>query len=680
MRKNFTYLFTAFFFFTLNFLNGQTVVWPTDAASKKISEFDGGLNGWTTRGGTVDDNGNRFEDTKVKWTWRSNGRRLMTNSDGTIDSSFATTAGNGIALFDAFYVLDTILKSFEPTLFGEITSPNIDLSGKKDLTLTFSSYFSNFRTGTSVTWSEDGGSTWKDTISFQHFVKQRLNFGTFTSNGGDFNVGQYWDSYVDDEIKVKLNGSIGSSNFKVRFIFDGQAYFWFVDDVKLELYDNDMQLNRNFFAIAPNYGTPRNQIEPINFLADISNQGNKAQPNTKLRLNVLNLSTNSEVYSDTLNYGTVKQDTTIENKLMTKKFTPSSAANAFYRASYRIFSDSIDQYRFNDTAGVLFQTNDSTFRKDLGGFYPTRPSDRFWPTGNHNQRVGNYFYVVKGKSSTATSISVRLDLTTGTDTDLRGKTVSAYLIKWNQPKLPAVDSNVVRFKDQKIVAYGEVTIPTTAANNTSIRIPLINENPDVPGKNAYLEDNTPYLAVIEYNPTVASAAVGGNMEIYYDNRLEYSAMEYASILAGSPRRTTVFGGLTGATSFYVDNTNRATLMSVTPNDFAIDLFGTDVVPEIRLSVVPFRVNTNDILSDANKMEIYPNPTQNFVTLDFDLEKSTDVMIRIVNINGQIVLDKQYGVTKKERTELNVSHLPSGSYMMQILTVDGVKTKQFTIAK
>ena len=676
MRKNFTYLFTAFFFFTFSFLNGQTQLWPTaDSTTIKASQFIGGLNGWTTRGGTVDGNGNFFENAKIKWVWSPKGKRFI---KGATDSCATLTAGNGAMLFDAEFNEDTILKSGEDQ-FGEITSPNIDLTGKKDITVLLGSYFSNFTANTYVTWSEDGGASWKDTLSFQHFIKANVNFGTFNANGGDFAVGTFWDSYIDDEIKVKLPKSVGSSNFKIKFLFVGDGFFWFADDVKLLTYDNDLQVNRNFFAIAPNLGTPRNQVEPIPFLSDISNQGNKSQTNVKLQLNVSNLSTGAIIYSDSLTYGTVKPDTTIENKLMPNKFTPPSGTNGFYRASYRIKSDSVDQYRFNDTAGALILTTDSIYRKEFGGVYGAGVNSRFWPTGNRTLRVGNYFYVVNGKSSTATRITARLSF--GATSNLSGKTISAYLIKWNQPKPPAVDSNIIREKDLTIVAAGEFKIPTTAVSGTTFSIPLFNENPSVPGKNAYLEDNTAYLAVVEYSPTTPGTAVDGNMSLIYDNRFDYSAMELASQLAGKPRRTSVFGGLTGATSFYTNpSTGQRTLMSVAPQDYAINLFGTDAIPVVRLNVVPFRVNTNDILSDANKMEIYPNPTQNFITLDFDLEKSTDVIVRIVNINGQTVLDKQYGVTKKERTELNVSHLSNGTYLMQILTADGIKTKQFTIAK
>jgi Secretion system C-terminal sorting domain len=675
MRKNFTYLFVVLSFITLNSINAQTLIWPADTNQAKISQFNGGLNGWTVRGGTVDDNDNFFADAKIKWEWSAKGKRPFA---GATDSSAALTAGNGLMVFDAENSSALAgLTGFE-RVFGDLTSPIIDVDGKNDLTLTYSSYFYNNGSNTYVTWSEDGGGTWKDTINVEQFVKSGIAIPGATVAGNEYAIGTFISSYTDDDVKVKLVGSKGTKNFQIRFIFVGPRFFWFVDDVELYQYNNDMQVNRNFFAIAPNYETPKNQVEPIPFLSDISNQGNKPQTNVKLAMTVRNLTNNTFVLLDTLNYGTVKADTLIENKLMAKTFTPASGANGAYRATYRILSDSADQYRFNDTASSLFRTGDSIFRKEIGGIYSTRPSNRFWGTGvNHLQRIGNYFYVVKGKSSTATSMSVRLGF--GATSDLRGKVVSAYLYKWNQPKPPAVDSNVVRAKDLTIVAYGDLTIPAAAANGATFSIPIANENPSVSGKFAYLEDNTPYLAVIEYSPTTASGTPSGDMTVVYDNRFDYSAMELASQLSGNPRRTSVFGGLTGATSFYI-NSNDSTLMSVTPQDFAINLFGTNTVPVVRLTVVPFRVNTNDILSDANKMEIYPNPTQNFVTLDFDLEKSTDVMIRIVNINGQIVLDKQYGVTKKERTELNVSHLPSGSYMMQILTADGVKTKQFTIAK
>jgi hypothetical protein len=416
MRKNFTYLCVAFFLCTFTFLTGQTLIWPTaDTTTIKTSQFKGGLNGWTTRGGTVDASGNFFEKPNVKWVWSPTGKRFIASD--TYQSG-AFTAGNGIALFDSEFVTDSILKSND-NQFGELTSPNIDIDGKNNITLVYNSFFSNFSAQTFVAWSEDGGATWKDTLNVVQYLKVGVNVG-LTSNvaSNEHPIGTFSDSYSDDDVKLKLVGSKGTKNFKIKFLFTGRSYFWFVDDVELYTFNNDMQVNRNFFAIAPNYETPFNQVEAISFLSDISNQGNVAQPNVKLSMLVRNLSARTIAFADTLNYGSIKPDSTAENKLMTKTFTPPQS-KAVYRGSYRIASDSSDQYRFNDTASTLFRVTDSVFSKEIGGSYSTGPADFLFGTSNvHSWRVGNYFYVVKGKSSTATKISARI----GNSSDLKGKT------------------------------------------------------------------------------------------------------------------------------------------------------------------------------------------------------------------------------------------------------------------
>jgi Secretion system C-terminal sorting domain len=667
MRKNFTYLFVGFFLLTFNFLNGQTLVWPNDSLSARISQFNGGLNGWTTRGGTVSNN-SFIGNAKIKWEWSATGKRPLANAT---DSSAAFTAGNGTAIFDAENTFTIGTVDAQTEMFGELNSPMIDVEGKNDLTLAYSSYFYNNGSNTYVTWSEDGGVTWKDTIDVIQYVKAGVTIATgVTVGSNEHAIGTFRRSYTDDDVKLKLVGSKGTKKFMIKFLFQGFRFFWFIDDVELYTYTNDMQVNRNFFAIAPNFETPKNQVEPIPFLSDISNQGNVAQPNVRLAMTVRNLTVPSILQTDTLSYGNVKPDTTIENKLMTKTFKPLSGSNAFYRASYRILSDSIGQYRFNDTASSLFRTTDSIFSKGLGGTYSTGPADRFWGTSNHSWSVGNYYYVVNGKSSTATKITARI----GNASDLIGKTINAYLIKWKQP---AVDSGFAREKDLTIIATGSAKIPAGAANFSFLNIPLVNENTQIPGKNAFLEDSTAYIALIEFIATTPPTAADGEMSMTFDNRFDYGAMELATaeLGRGKYRKSAAFSGLPAYQSFRF-NASR----TIETNDINFNLFGTSTIPVVSLTVVPFRVATNEVLSDANKMEVYPNPVQNTVTVDFDLEKLTDVMVRIVNINGQTVLDKQYGQTKKERTELNVSHLPSGSYMMQILTADGVKTKQFTIAK
>jgi Secretion system C-terminal sorting domain len=668
MRKNFTYLFVGLFLLSFGFLNGQTLIWPLDTNAAKISQFNGGLNGWTTRGGTVDQNDNFFENAKIKWEWSAKGKRPLV---GAADSATSTSTNNGLALFDAENNVTVAGIGTTEDMFGELNSPDIDVDGKNDLTLTYSSFFSNNGGQTFVTWSEDGGVTWKDTINVLQYVKAGVTIATgVVVAGNEYSIGTFHSSYTDDFVKLKLVGSKGTKKFKIKFLFSGFRFFWFVDDIELYQFDNDMQTNLNFFAIAPNYETPKNQVEPISFLSDISNQGNKSQPNVRLRMTVRNALTGSVVLSDSLKYGTIKADSTAENQLMAQTFTPSASTAGVFRATYRVLSDSTNQYRFNDTASTLFRTGDSIFRKEIGGVVGTRPSDGIWGTSNHSWSVGNYFYVPKGKSSTATKISARI----ANASALVGKTINAYLIKWKQP---AVDSGFAREKDLTIIATGSAKIPVGAANFAFLDIPLVNENIAISGKAAYLEDSTAYIAMIEYIPTTSGTATDANMTMTFENRFDYGAMELATALQGPGkyRKTAAFGGFPTYTSRRF-GANR----SILTNDINFNLFGTDFIPVVRLTVVPFRVATNEVLSDANKMEVYPNPVQNTVTLEFDLEKSTDVIVRIVNINGQTVLDRQYGVTKTERTELNVSHLSNGTYLMQILTADGVKTKQFTIAK
>jgi hypothetical protein len=659
MRKKITYLFVACLLCTFTFLTGQTVVWPTDSLSRRAAQFNGGLNGWITSGGIVDDNGNFFKDTKTKWIW-STGKRLVKSPTATpTDSSTALTAGNGVVVFDAEYVADSL--RVDGNLFGEITSPSIDVDGKNNLTLLFSSYFYKLNADVYYTWSEDGGTTWKDTSVVSHYRK----FALSGINHSDFPLEAGWKSFRDDQIKIKLLNSKGTKNFKIKFFFIGTEYYWIIDDIALVTYDNDLQINRDFFAVAPNYAMPKNQVEPLRFLSDVSNQGNKTQTNVKLNVKVRNASTNVELYSDTLNYGSLKPDSLAQNVPFTKTFSVPTQSRAAYRATYRIFGDSSDQYRFNDTAAGIFFANDSVFQKDIfGGIISRGLNNALWPTNQpKNYRFGNYFFVPNGKSSTATSIITSIANTEA----LVGKKISAYLLKWKQP---LIDSSVVREKDIEVIADGELTIPITATSDDFLRIPL-QSSLSTSNKNAYLEDNTAYLAVVEYLPSNTSEE---EVSPWYDNTIDFGAMELATSLAGKPRRTTVMGGFSFRRGF------RGNIVSAQPQDYLINVFGTQDVPVVRLTVLPFRVNTNDILSDANKMDVYPNPVQNVVTVEFDLEKSTDVMVRIVNINGQTVLDKQYGITKKERSELNVSHLPSGTYMMQILTADGIKTKQFSIAK
>jgi len=59
------------------------------------------------------------------------------------------------------------------------------------------------------------------------------------------------------DIKSPECGAGNTKNFKVKFSFDGNYYFWVIDDVAIvPMESNNLQANQTFFAPAENIFTP----------------------------------------------------------------------------------------------------------------------------------------------------------------------------------------------------------------------------------------------------------------------------------------------------------------------------------------------------------------------------------------------------------------------------------------
>jgi len=89
-------------------------------------------------------------------------------------------------------------------------------------------------------------------------------------------------------------------------------------------------------------------------------------------------------------------------------------------------------------------------------------------------------------------------------------------------------------------------------------------------------------------------------------------------------------------------------------------------------------NTEDINLTQN-IEVFPNPVSDNLFIEFDLDQSSEqVNVEFVNVSGQRVLSQNFQNILKQRIELNVSALPTGIYMMNVRTEQGLKSEKVMI--
>ena len=78
-----------------------------------------------------------------------------------------------------------------------------------------------------------------------------------------------------------------------------------------------------------------------------------------------------------------------------------------------------------------------------------------------------------------------------------------------------------------------------------------------------------------------------------------------------------------------------------------------------------QVGLNDVTFNAGDISIYPNPSTQFATLTFDLNKAEHAVIRFTNVLGQEVLKDIRNVQAKEDILYSVSMLNKGIYFVNI---------------
>ena len=246
----------------------------------------------------------------------------------------------------------------------------IDLTQHSIVDLSFTQYYRRFAgpagsqavPATYVDFSVDGGATFPYSVTLNSSIA--VNSSTATNDVVNIIAG----SYIG-----------GQDSVKIRFRFDGDYYFWCIDDIQIVgTPANRMSFTEWQGAPAQDiiYGPSTSgssrmghmtlkQSRGISFDANAVNSGTAAQSNVKLTVKVLDelgtvIQTVSSATKSVLNAG----DTATFNDLNTYATAWTPSANAEYQLIYNLLSDSVSI--FSDTTS-LFVT-DSTMSMDFGSW------------------------------------------------------------------------------------------------------------------------------------------------------------------------------------------------------------------------------------------------------------------------------------------------------------------------
>lgn len=80
-------------------------------------------------------------------------------------------------------------------------------------------------------------------------------------------------------------------------------------------------------------------------------------------------------------------------------------------------------------------------------------------------------------------------------------------------------------------------------------------------------------------------------------------------------------------------------------------------------------------------KIYPNPTSDFVNLEFGIDASGYYVIEVFNALGELLSSEQFNATSTgARAEVSYRDYPDGVYLMTVRKLDGTESTTFRVVK
>ncbi len=626
-----------------NYYQGETVIWSEDFAS-------GIPTTWMNYGTAVG-----VADLDAKWEYRgttttpsnatgSRGGYAGPASTGQLPIQSATAA-NGFVVFDSDFLDNAgIAGNFCGTgalacapHVANLETGVINLLGHPTVDLLFTQYYRRFAgaggvqtvPATYLDFSTDGGVTWSGNVTLNASIA--VNSATTRNSAIAVSIGQY----------------VGNqANVKIRFRFDGDYYFWQMDDIKII----STPKNRLTFTAGSDgspaqdivYGATQEsarmgrmtvkQVRPIAFDANCFNSGQNAQTNVKLQMKIFNATTGAMV--QTVNSPIIASlapgDTATWNQLntYTTSWTPSAVGR--YDFTYNLVSDSVSIA--SDTLGSVI-VSDSVMSLD---------------NGNWNNSIGASSNTTQwGDGSQMTNMQelVNDEMLFGARVYLGSTSQAGAILELAVYDSSAFGGNTSGWDANKLVAYGQRVL--TASDIT----------------NGYAEYN--------FADTVTGRGVLLNFSNigYYFNLTMYNNSGANTLLI---RNDQTFGARSGTkymylaalSSWYSGYSNSKTF-----NNLWIHSINCPATNAANCMTTSLGENP------LNQVVLAPNPASDFVNVNFGLLYGEHA-VEVLDLSGKVVRSTK--VMADANVPIFVGDLQRGLYLVRIAKGGDVKTFKVSV--
>jgi hypothetical protein len=85
-------------------------------------------------------------------------------------------------------------------------------------------------------------------------------------------------------------------------------------------------------------------------------------------------------------------------------------------------------------------------------------------------------------------------------------------------------------------------------------------------------------------------------------------------------------------------------------------------------------------ASSEGFSVYPNPTRDLLTIALGGNVSGDVLVRVLDMSGRVVLESPYVVKGGGSNTISLAGLQTGQYMIQLNTDNWVKTQRVQVAR
>jgi hypothetical protein len=613
----------------------ETPIWSEDFASGIPSTW---LNFGTA---------NLVSDTDVVWEYRG----TATNPSNTVGSRGAymsnqtpmssATASNGFVIFDSDFLDNAgVAGNFGNGIaatphLAELITDMIDLTQHSIVDLSFTQYYRRFAgpagsqavPATYVDFSVDGGATFPYSVTLNSSIA--VNSSTATNDVVNIIAG----SYIGGEDSVKI-----------RFRFDGDYYFWCIDDIQIVgTPANRMSFTEWQGAPAQDiiYGPSTSgssrmghmtlkQARGISFDANAVNSGTAAQSNVKLTVKVLDelgtvIQTVSSATKSVLNAG----DTATFNDLNTYALPFAPIANAEYQLIYNLLSDSVSI--FSDTTS-LFVT-DSTMSMDFGSWDNSIGASTNTTQWGDGSQMYNRHDLVDD------------ELLFGAKVYLGSTTVAGGILELSVYDSSAYGGNTSGWDVNKLVAYGQKVLDAQDVSQGFVRFDFTDASS---GRGVDLDQSK---GAYMYNLTMYDNQGVNTLLVRNDQTWGKVGGSGGMYLAALGNWYSGYSGSRSLNNLWIRGincpaTNAAACMSIGMDEESV-----------------------------NAITFSPNPASDYVSIDFGLSVG-NYDISIMDLTGKVL--KSEKIRAAADVKLNISDLNVGMYLVRIQKGKYVKTSKLSV--